>query len=101
MTQRSRGSRRARLVGLALVALFAVGTAACGSRVDVAGSGGGGVDDTAPGGEGGGGEAPSADASEIGTIDNPCSDEAPEGAAPTDTPGVTDDTIRIGVISDK
>ncbi|CAN5536204.1 hypothetical protein BH24ACT4_BH24ACT4_18210 [soil metagenome] len=32
---------------------------------------------------------------------NPCSGEASEGEAPTDTPGVTDDTVRIGVISDK
>ena len=41
------------------------------------------------------------DGSKVGTIDNPCSAEKAEGAAPTDTPGVTDTEIRIGVISDR
>lgn len=47
------------------------------------------------------GEAAITPASEaIGTLDNPCSGEV-AGTVPADTPGVTDDTIRIGVISDK
>ena len=44
---------------------------------------------------------PADDGSKVGTIDNPCSAEKAEGAAPTDTPGVTDTEIRIGVISDR
>ena len=41
------------------------------------------------------------DGSKVGTLDNPCSAEKAEGAAPADTPGVSDTEIRIGVISDR
>ena len=97
--------QRARRVRLLLVAVLLFAVAACGSRAEDAGDTGGdeGLDAPSGGGEGeeGGGEVPAPDAAEVGTIDNPCSDDAPEGTAPSDVPGVTDDGIRIGVISDR
>ncbi len=102
MTTTSR-AHRARLLALPLALLLLI--AACGSRVDSDdASGDDGLDTpTSEGGGGdeGGGDALSPDSTELGTLANPCSGEAGEGEAPTDTPGVTDDTIRIGVISDK
>jgi ABC-type branched-subunit amino acid transport system substrate-binding protein len=85
-----------------LTLLFLV--ASCGSRVDTSATGGfttfpDGSGGTTP--EGSGGSTPAADGSKVGTIDNPCSADKAEGAAPTDTPGVTDTEIRIGVISDR
>ena len=83
-----------------LLCLFLV--AACGSRVDTSGS-----FQAAPGAGDGttvpatGGGAPAGDGAKVGTLDNPCSAEKAKGAAPTDTPGVTDSEIRIGVISDR
>ncbi|HEU5149048.1 MAG TPA: ABC transporter substrate-binding protein [Iamia sp.] len=97
--------------GTALLALLLlVGITACGSRADDADDGGNGDDglsaeegggDGDGGEEGGGGEVPTPDSDTIGDIDNPCSDDAGEGELPSDTPGVSEDTIRIGVISDK
>ena len=95
-----------RTVAVLICLLF---VAACGSarrhqrhrsgghrRWPAAGGGGGGD------ASGGGGSTPAAeDGSKVGTLDNPCSAEKAEGAAPTDTPGVTDTEIRIGVISDR
>ncbi|HEX7135527.1 MAG TPA: ABC transporter substrate-binding protein [Iamia sp.] len=97
--------------GAALLALLLlVGTSACGSRADDADDGGGdeglSADETT-GDDGGGddtgdeGGVPTPESETIGTIDNPCGGEAAEGELPADTPGVTEDTIRIGVISDK
>jgi len=91
-----------RRLALALVCLLMLAATACGSRSDEAGDGGNG--EQSLDGESGSQEDPealSASSGELGTIDNPCSDEAPDGSAPSDVPGVTDDTIRIGVISDR
>jgi ABC-type branched-subunit amino acid transport system substrate-binding protein len=99
--------RRVALLLALLLALTAVG---CGSRVDDADEGDGRGDEglsadetTAPGdgGGGGGGEDLTPESEQLGTIDNPCSGEAGEGESPAETPGVTEDTIRIGVISDR
>ncbi|QYG94134.1 ABC transporter substrate-binding protein [Iamia sp. SCSIO 61187] len=98
--------RRVALLLALLLALTAVG---CGSRVDDADDGGGGGgDDLEAEGEGGGSEEEEAanddltpESEELGTIPNPCSGEPAEGELPADTPGVTEDTIRIGVISDR
>jgi ABC-type branched-subunit amino acid transport system substrate-binding protein len=111
---RSRGTTiRTRRLGAALLALLLlVGASACGSRADDADDGGGGGDEGLSADEGGGDEGdeggdagddevPTPESETIGTIDNPCSGEAGEGELPADTPGVTEDTIRIGVISDK
>ncbi|HMJ75690.1 MAG TPA: hypothetical protein VK507_06945, partial [Iamia sp.] len=112
---RSRGTtirrRTGRLGAAVLTLLLLVGTSACGSRADDADDGGGddglSADETTAdegdGGEDGGAdtEVPTPESDTIGSIDNPCSGEAGEGELPADTPGVTEDTIRIGVISDK
>ncbi len=96
-----------------LLALSAVG---CGSRVDDADASSGGGDDLsaedgsgdsdsdAGGGEGGNGGDNgdlTPESAELGSIANPCSGEAAEGEVPADVPGVSEDTIRIGVISDR
>lgn len=78
----------------------------CGSRTetDEARPGNAEVDGGKQGGdqdEGEGDDALTAASAELGTIANPCSDEAPEGGAEGEAPGVSADTIRIGVISDK
>jgi len=79
--------------------------AACGSRVDTSATGPAAT--VAPSGNGGSGSggtsAPAAaDTSKIGTLENPCSSKKPtSGTLPTDTPGVSDTTIKIGVISDR
>ncbi len=98
-------------VTAALAALLLLVTlAACGSRADDADGGNddsSGLDDDTGSDDGGSGddgatsEVPGPDSATIGTIDNPCSGAAAEGDLPAGTPGVTDDTIRIGVISDK
>ncbi|HEX8779578.1 MAG TPA: ABC transporter substrate-binding protein, partial [Nocardioides sp.] len=100
--------RRVALLLALLLALTAVG---CGSRVDDAdGDGGDGADEnlsaddtTAPQGEDDGGDNGdlTPESEQLGTIDNPCGGDAAEGELPADTPGVTEDTIRIGVISDR
>lgn len=76
--------------------------AACGSRADTSEADDdlGGEDQAQDGGGGEGGGALGPDSEELGSVPNPCGGEA-AGGGPTDTPGVTDDTIRIGVISDK
>ncbi len=92
---------------LVVVCALALLAAACGSRVEGeatiagGGGGGGGGDRAAGGGDGGGGGA-----GQVGTLEAACgkgdgNNTAPEGASPADTEGVTADTIRIGVISDK
>jgi ABC-type branched-subunit amino acid transport system substrate-binding protein len=94
-----------RTVAVLLCLLF---VAACGSRVDTSASAPGGwtaapagEGTTAPGREGGSG-APADGGSKVGTLDNPCSAEpAAEGSSPAGTPGVSEDEIRIGVISDR
>lgn len=85
---------------LLIVLLFAV--AACGSRADTSDAGDDGL-----GGSDDGGTATAdsdddlgPDSEMLGTLENPCS-EGDGGSVPSDTPGVTDDTIRIGVISDR
>ena len=108
---RPRGTTiRTHRLGAALVALLLlVGASACGSRADDADDGGDdGLSAEDGGGDEGGedeaaedGDVPTPESETIGTIDNPCSGEAAEGEVPADTPGVTEDTIRIGVISDK
>ncbi|WCO66157.1 ABC transporter substrate-binding protein [Iamia majanohamensis] len=100
----TRRARRARLLAATLAVLL-LATAACGSRAETDEAGDQGLD--APTDEGGGGEdagsgeVPTPESEELGTIANPCSDDALEGETPADVPGVTDDTIRIGVISDR
>lgn len=88
---------------LLLVAVLLVSAAACGSRAAEEGAEGRGLgDDTTSTTEaGGGGDVPTPQSPTLGTIDNPCSGEAVEGAQPEGTPGVSEDSIRIGVISDK
>jgi ABC-type branched-subunit amino acid transport system substrate-binding protein len=111
---RSRGTTTTSRFGALLLALLLlVAAAGCGSRADDADDGGngddslsaeddGGGDDGGDGGQDdGGGDAITPESETIGDIDNPCSGEAAEGELPADTPGVTEDTIRIGVISDK
>jgi ABC-type branched-subunit amino acid transport system substrate-binding protein len=103
-----------RVALLLLVPLLALATAGCGSRVDDADDSGGGGDDNLSaedgGGESDGGEGEDAggdntdltpESEQLGTIDNPCGGEAGGGETPADVPGVSDDTIRIGVISDR
>ena len=98
---------RAALAALVLLGAFA----GCGSRADDADEKGGGDDGLSAtttgsgtdGDAGGTAEVPKPDSDTIGTIDNPCG-AAPDslsGELPAGTPGVSDDTIRIGVISDK
>ncbi len=111
---RSRGTTTRGRYGALLVALLLlVGAAGCGSRADDADDGGSTGDDGLSaegsgddggdqgGDDGGDGEAITPESATIGDIDNPCSGEAAEGELPGDTPGVTEDSIRIGVISDK
>jgi ABC-type branched-subunit amino acid transport system substrate-binding protein len=96
--------RRVALLLALLLALTAVG---CGSRADDADDDGGGDENlsadesTAPEEDTGGGEDLTPESEELGTIPNPCGGEAAEGELPADTPGVTEDAIRIGVISDR
>ncbi len=87
-------------ISVSLLCVLALAIAACGSRADGPTGGGDGLGAPTSAGEGGGGDA-SADSKTIGTIDNPCSGEAAKGALTEGTPGVTEDSIRIGVISDK
>jgi ABC-type branched-subunit amino acid transport system substrate-binding protein len=102
-----------RRVALLLTLVLALAVTGCGSRADdaddasanedIESPGGGEADD---GGDEGGGDGEDADlgpdSETLGTIDNPCSAEAAtEGELPADTPGVSEDTIRIGVISDR
>ena len=82
-----------RIVPLLLVPLL-LAALACGSRAD--------TDATDEGLDGGPDPTDGPTAAEpIGTLDNPCGGEASGGAVPDGVPGVSDDTIRIGVISDK
>ena len=94
--------RRALRARTLLLAVLMVAVAACGSRTDSS-SDSSGLDSTTTEGSGGsdGGAALGPDSTELGTIANPCSSEPADGTIPADTPGVTDDTIRIGVISDR
>jgi len=74
--------------------------AACGSRVSDSEAGNGGnlnAGQQEPGGQAAEG------GDKVGTLDNPCSAEKAKGAAAggEPAPGVTADSIRIGVISDK
>ncbi len=88
---------------LVILCVLVLGASGCGSRTDSDSADGeselGGTETTAQDGQDGAPLGP--DSAELGTIANPCSGEVAEGEAPADTPGVTDDTIRIGVISDK
>ena len=94
-----------RRLALVLLCLLAVVASGCGSRADTESADDSGLDAPSDeqdgGGDEGGGEALGPDSAELGTIANPCSDEPVEGETPADVPGLTDDTIRIGVISDK
>jgi ABC-type branched-subunit amino acid transport system substrate-binding protein len=95
-----------RRVALFILCLFALAVAACGSRADTEASPGNAEvegEGSSDGGEGEGGSdaAVGPDSTELGTIENPCSDDEAEGEPAADVPGVTEDTIRIGVISDK
>ena len=93
------GTRQGLLPLLATVLLLVAG--GCGSRAD--------EDESSPD-EGLGTETTAATEPEataitpqsdmFGTADNPCGSET-AGTVPADTPGVSEDTIRIGVISDK
>lgn len=79
-------------LSLLVLAVLLLATAACGSRAESSddpddGLGGGTTEAEEPGGADG--------------IEHPCTDEPAEGEAPADVPGVSDDTIRIGVISDR
>ncbi len=98
----TRRAPRARLLA-ATVAVLLLTTAACGSRADTddATDDGLGSSTTAAGGDSASGEVPQPDSAQLGTMDNPCSGEKATGDTPADVPGVTDDTIRIGVISDR
>jgi ABC-type branched-subunit amino acid transport system substrate-binding protein len=89
-------SRARRLRHLALAVTILLAAPACGSRVDVDAASDQELDGDTPAAA-----APEADAAEVGSIANPCSDDAPEGSPSADVPGVTDDSIRIGVISDR
>ncbi len=93
-----------RRLALALLCLLALVATGCGSRADTDSADDSGLDassDSSGGSDEGGGAALGPDSTELGTIANPCSDEPAEGEAASDVPGVTEDTIRIGVISDK
>jgi len=96
-----------RRVALLLALLFALTAVGCGSRADDADDGGGDEnlsadETTAPEDDaGGGGDDLTPESEELGTIPNPCSGDAGEGELPADTPGVSEDAIRIGVISDR
>ncbi|HYI60466.1 MAG TPA: ABC transporter substrate-binding protein [Acidimicrobiales bacterium] len=101
MTRRTdRRGHRARHIFLALALVAAAG---CGSRADD------GAETESPGlgsfttdGEAApSGAVPTPESTMLGDLENPCSGEAAEGEPPADTPGVTADAIRIGVISDK
>ncbi len=94
-----------RVTSISLCLLVTLATS-CGSRADTDSADDPGLDGpdatTSEGSSGdAGNEALGPDSAELGTIANPCSDEPAEGQAPADIPGVTDDSIRIGVISDK
>ncbi len=89
---------------IALLCTVLLVLSACGSRVsdNEAGSGQGlnaGGAQSGGDGSGGGGDTKN----KIGTLENPCSAAKANGAAGSakPAPGVTADTIRIGVISDK
>src|SRR5690606_5380087 len=99
-----------RVAALFLLVVLAAALAGCGSRADDSAAGGSGLEDGGgDDGGGDGGDEPDAGrgddltpASEtLGDLPNPCSGDAAEGDLPADTPGVSDDTIRIGVISDR
>jgi ABC-type branched-subunit amino acid transport system substrate-binding protein len=83
-----------------LAALVVVSLVGCGSRADTDEASNDQVDDQGQT-DGGGGSTPEPGSDDVGTIPNPCSDEAAEGDLPADTPGVSEDEIRIGVISDR
>jgi ABC-type branched-subunit amino acid transport system substrate-binding protein len=81
---------------LAVAVIVLTAAVGCGSRVDTSNA------STDLGGDDGSGpSAPAVDAKELGTIENPCSDDDPGEGSPGDTPGISDDKIRIGVISDR
>ena len=91
-----------RRVPLILLCLVALVVASCGSRTDTSADDSGLDASTTEGGSGGSdGAALGPDSAELGTIANPCSSEPGDGTAAADVPGVTDDSIRIGVISDR
>jgi ABC-type branched-subunit amino acid transport system substrate-binding protein len=104
--------RRVALLLASILLLTAVG---CGSRVDDADAEGSGDEGLTAeegdggegdGGDGGGGDGDNGDlgpdSETLGDdLPNPCGGQAAEGETPADTPGVTDDAIRIGVISDR
>ncbi len=101
---RTRGTTRPITAALLALALL-VGISACGSRADDSSGSGddlsdetsdtGGSDDAASS------DIPTPESATLGSIDNPCSGDAADGELPADTPGISADTIRIGVISDK
>lgn len=99
---RSRARGWARFVTVAVAVALLATVTACGSRAsgsDGAASGNGlGTTGSTSGGPTSTGGS---DTSKFGTIANPCSATKATGAAATATPGVTDSTIKIGVISDK
>lgn len=92
-----------RRLPLPLLLVLVLAVAACGSRVDTSDASDdlGGEQGAEDEGNGGSDEELGPDSDMLGTIENPCSDDAPEGDLPADTPGVTEDTIRIGTISDR
>ena len=92
---------------VALCCALAVLTAACGSRLSedelssAAGSSGGAAV-TTDGGSTGAGIEEGEGGPMIGTLPVPCGEgEQPPGATPADTEGVSQDTVKIAVISDK
>ncbi len=94
-----------RVAALCLLVVLAAPLVGCGSRADDAERPDDGLGpDTEPG-RAEGDERASDDLTPqsalLGDLPNPCSGAAAEGAAPAGTPGVTDDAIRIGVISDR
>jgi len=84
----------------ALLVLLLLVAAACGSRTDDTSAEGDdlGEDQTQDDGTDEGVLGP--DSETLASIDNPCGGEA-GGETPSGVPGVSDDTIRIGVISDR
>ncbi len=95
-----------RRVALLLLFVLALAVTGCGSRADDADDASGNDDlssdeeSTDASDDGGGGDL-TPESEMLGSIENPCSAEPAEGELPTDTPGVSEDTIRIGVISDR
>ncbi len=84
-----------------LLTLLLVGVGACGSRAEEGDDGAlSDAPSTAPDDDAPDDDAITPASAQIGTVDNPCSSEV-AGTVPDGVPGVSDDTIRIGVISDR